>query len=122
MLPASSVPRPRNHLLQAPPAGGKADDAEGANEEGAEGDGHGPAQPLHLADLGLVGGHQDGSGAEEEGDFPEGMHGDVHSAADDSPFVGQQRPQHDVRKLADGGIGQAGLQVVFREGHGGKPG
>ena len=53
-------------------------------KKGAEGDRHGATQPGHVADLGLVRGHQDGAGGEEQRDLGEGMHGDVQGAAEDA--------------------------------------
>src|SRR3546814_18443982 len=51
----------------------QADDAEAADEEGVVGEGHAPAEPVHLADLGLVGRHVDGAGAHEQRDLAEGV-------------------------------------------------
>ena len=62
-------------------------------------------------------GDRDGSGAEEERDLAEGVHGDVQAAAEDAPTIGQSCAEDDVGELTDGGIRQAGLEVVLGHSH-----
>ncbi len=97
--------------------GWQTDDAERAEQKRHHGDGHAPADAGQLADLGLVRGHQDRAGAEEQRDLAEGVHGDVHARADDAPGVGQHRTEHDVRKLTDRRVGESRLEVVFAHGN-----
>ena len=52
-------------LAPHPAEGRQADDAEAADGERREGQRHAPGQALHVGNLGLVRGHQDGAGAEE---------------------------------------------------------
>ena len=49
--------------------------------------------------------------------LPKGVHGDVQTAAEDAPTIGQGRAEDDVGELADSGIRQAGLEVVLGHGH-----
>ena len=59
---------------------------------------HGICRPIPFISLilGFVQGDRDGSGAEEEGDLAEGVHGDVQAAAEDAPTIGQGCAEDDV--------------------------
>ncbi len=96
------------------------DDAERADQEGAEGKRHDPAQPVQLTDFGFVSSGIDGAGAEEQGDLAHGVHDDLHRTADHTHRGGQRRAQHHVGQLADGRIGQPGLEVILGQRHAGR--
>ena len=61
-------------------------------------------------------GHIDGTGAEEQGDLGKGVIDDMDQSTLNTGR-GQQGDTHDdIGKLADRGVGQPGLQVVFGQG------
>ena len=64
-----------------------------------------------------MGRHQDGAGGKEQGDLAEGVHDDVHGAADYPGTGGEQSAQGDIAQLADSGIGQPRLEIVLAHGH-----
>ena len=96
-----------------PTSGWQSDHTHCREGEGGERNGHAPPQSIEFTDPTLVGSDQDGAGAEKQGDLTEGVHDDVQPATHEARGCGRCGAQHDIGQLADGGIGQSGLEIVL---------
>ena len=87
--------------------------------KGSHGPGHGSTDAIQFADPLLVGIHVNGARAEKQHNLHGGVVGNVQQPANQTARREQPDPQDHVRKVADGGVGQAPLQMILCKGQAG---
>ncbi len=110
--------RTKNEKPLADKAAGwrQADDTQATDKKCGHGYRHALADTDHLTDIFFTRCHKYCTGAHEQGDLAECMHGNVHQSTHLAFRREQGCSQNYIGKLADGGKGQPAFQAVLGQG------